>query len=350
MRKKEMRKKHNANKSKISLVSIGLITAMLVAILLLATFIAGCNQSEGRNIGGTIWGNTRSANNPDRGIGNALLSINNSDIFAVTKDDGYFSITGIPEGDYDLTLTKFGFEIFSGSASINRPLLGAGQSRLANVVTLFEFPSGIIGTENLAGTLVDENSEPIVNAEVDLIYTQDGYFHVTDTDVAGSFYFTDLMPTPDLLIIDADGFKPVIFTYDEIMIAMLEGAEGAQVNVIPLTKDGAEDSVDVGAVTGTILDATGNILSGIKVALYPDDSETNPIFTSARITETDDEGRFTFTDIETGDYIVWAGHPNYFPDEEKVLIEKDIETTVVINVEAATELEVHPFFRTTLDK
>ncbi len=344
-----MRKKHNADKSRLSVLPVGWVIAILLAMLLLATFIAGCNQSEGRNIGGTIWGNTRAANNPDRGIGNVLLSVDNTNIFAITKNDGYFSITGIPEGDYDLTLTKFGFEIYSGPTSVIRDLAGIEQSRTANIVTLFEFPSGLIGTENLAGTLVNTDGEPIVNAEVDLIFRQDGYFHVTETDHAGSFYFTDLMPNPDLLIIEADGYRNVIFDYDEIMIAMSHGIDGALVNVIPLAMDEPEESADIGAVSGTVLDSTGNVLTGIKVAIYPDDTEINPIRKNARIIETDETGGFEFKDIEAGDYIVWAGHPNYFPAEVKVTIEKDAEKTVVINVDDATETEVHPYFKEILN-
>ena len=337
----------------MSVLSIGWIITILLVILILAVFIAGCNKSEGRNIGGTIWGNTRSTNNPDRGIGNVMLSVDNTNIFAITKNDGYFSITGIPEGDYNLTLTKLGFEIFSGPTSVIRDLVGIDQSRgvqsrFANIVTLFEFPSGIIGTENLAGTLVNADGEPIENAEIDLIFGQDGYFHVTETDHAGSFYFTDLMPNPDMLIIEADGYKPVIFGFDEIMIAMSHGIDGALVNVIPLAKDEPEEAADIGSVSGTVLDAAGNILSGIKVAIYPDDPETNPILTSARITESNDKGMFEFKDIETGNYIVWAGHPNYFPEEVSVTVEIDSVQTVVINVEDATETEVHPFFKDAL--
>lgn len=344
-----MSKKNIPDKSRLSVLPVGWVIAILLAMLLLATFIAGCNQSEGRNIGGTIWGNTRSANNPDRGIGNALLSVDNNNIFAITKDDGYFSITGIPEGDYDLTLTKYGFEIFSGSTTVNRNLAGIDQTRFANVVTLFEFPSGLIGTENLAGTLVNTDSEPIVNAEIDLIFSQDGYFHVTETDHAGSFYFNNLMPNPDLLIIEADGYKPAIFHYDEIMIAMMHGIDGALVNVIPLAKDEPEESEDVGTISGTVIDSTGNVLSGIKIAIYPDDPETNPILTTARIIESDETGGFEFNDIETGDYIVWAGHPNYFPAQVEVTIEKDEDKTIVIHVEDATETEVHPFFKEMLN-
>ncbi|MCD6217597.1 carboxypeptidase regulatory-like domain-containing protein [bacterium] len=345
-----MSKKHNTDKSRLSVLPVGWVIAILLAMLLLATFIAGCNQSEGRNIGGTIWGNTRSANNPDRGIGNAMLSVDNTNIFAITKNDGYFSITGIPEGDYGLTITKCGFEVFSGSTSVIRDLAGIDQSqgmqaRVANVVTLFEFPSGIIGTENLAGTLVNTDGEPIENAEVDLIFRQDGYFHVTETDHAGSFYFNDLMPNPDLLIIEEDGYKPVIFSYDEIMVAMSHGINGALVNVIPMAKDEPEESADIGTVSGTVLDSTGNVLSGIKVAIYPDDTEANPIRKNARITESDETGGFEFKDIETGDYIVWAGHPNYFPEEVSVTVEKDVDKTIVISVEDATETKVHPYFK-----
>lgn len=349
-----MKKRKKPDKSRLPVLPVGWVIAILLAMLLLATFIAGCHQSEGRNIGGTIWGNTRAANNPDRGIGNALLSVDAKNIFAITKNDGYFSITGIPDGDYDLTLTKFGFEIFSGTTTVNRDLAGIDQvrgmqTRNANVVILFEFPSGIIGTENLAGTLVNADGEPIVNAEIDLIFRPDGYFHVTETDHAGSFYFTDLMPNPDLLIIEADGYKPAIFAYDEIMVAMTHGIDGALVNVIPLAQDEPEESADIGAVSGTVLDIAGNVLSGIKVAIYPDDSETAPILTTARITESDEAGRFEFKDIEIGDYIVWAGHPNYFPAQVEVTIEKDADITIVIDVEDATETEVHPFFRQVLD-
>jgi hypothetical protein len=230
-----------------------------------------------------------------------------------------------------------------------RDLAGIEQSRTVNIVTLFEFPSGLIGTENLAGTLVNTDGEPIENAEVDLIFRQDGYFHVTETDHAGSFYFTDLMPNPDLLIIEADGYRNLVFTSDDIMTAMSHGIDGALVNVIALSKDEPSEFRDIGTISGTVLDAAGNILSGIKVAIYDDMNKLHPIRKCQRITESNDEGWFEFKDIETGGYIVWAGHPNYFPAEVGVTVEKDADKTIVINVEDATETEVHPYFKEMLN-
>jgi hypothetical protein len=322
-----------------------LMRVSFLAAILLIFNIAGCTMSDGRDFGGTIWGTTSSAN--DTAIGNAMISLNGSDIFAVTKSDGYFSIKGIPEGSYDLTLSKFGYELFKGNTSVARGLanLSKGKTRIADAVTLFDFPSGIQGNEFLASTILDENSNPVVGAEIDLIYTEAGFFYVTQTDQAGSFYFEDILPNADLLMIDAVGFKPAVFAFEDILAFMSNGTEGALVNLIPLEKDILEDTVPVGSVSGTVVDRDSKILPGISVALVLYDPEKPAIMSPAKIVETDSEGKFRFDGIEPGEYMVWVGHPNYFPDDKPVTVETDVEKTVDFVLDDATDGVIHPYLR-----
>lgn len=318
--------------------------SFLAAILLIFN-IAGCTMSDGRDFGGTIWGTTSSAN--DQAVGNAMISLNGSDIFAVTKSDGYFSIKGIPEGSYELTLSKFGYELFNGNTSINRGLMNLpkDKTRLADAVTLFDFPSGMPGDEFLACTILDADSNPVVGAEIDLVYSEAGFFYVTQTDQAGSFYIENLLPNADLLMIDAVGFKPAVFGFEDIFAFMSNGTDGALVNLIPLEKDVVEDTVPSGSVTGTVVDSDSKILSGISVALIMHYPDKPAIMSSAKIVETDSEGKFKFDDVEPGEYMVWVGHPNYFPDDKSVTVEADVVRTVDFVLDEASDGVIHPYLR-----
>jgi hypothetical protein len=321
----------------------------LLAVILLIFNVAGCTMSDGRDFGGTIWGTTSSAN--DKAVGNAMISLNGSDIFAVTKSDGYFSIKGIPEGNYELTLSKFGYELFKGNTSVSHGLmnLSKGDARVADAVTLFDFPSGVPGDQFLGCTILDENDDPVVGAEIDLIYTEAGFFYVTQTDQAGSFYFEDILPNADLLIIDAVGFKPAVFNFEDINTFMSNGTDGALVNLIPLEKDVVEDTVPVGSVAGTVVDRENKILPGISVALVTYDPDKPAIMSPAKIVETDNEGKFTFDGVEPGEYFVWVGHPNYFPDDKPVTVEADIEKSVNFTLDEATDEVIHPYLRPSLE-
>jgi len=342
-----MNKKNKKSKNTGAVI---LRAGILIIILLIAMiiYITGCTTSEGRNIGGTIWGNSRSANNPDRGIGNGMLSFDGSNIFAITKSDGYFSVTGIPEGNYTLSLTKYGEEIFTGSTSVVRTVTETEQrmamSRSSEFVLLFEFPKGTPGLDNFSGTIIDENDEPVVGAEIDLIYKTDGYFNVTETDHAGSFYFTDIMPFADLLIIDADGYVPLKFDMEQIAAGMLHGTAGAQFNIVRLMRDEPISPASAGTITGVVTDQSGNALPGITVARFIDDPEIDPIMSNATILETDETGKYTFENIDAGDYVIWVGHPNYFPDQKSVTVEENTVKTLNITLDAATETKTHPFF------
>ena len=337
--------KNHKNAGAVILHSGILIIILLVAMII---YLTGCTTSEGRNIGGTIWGNTRSANNPDRGIGNAMISFDGSNIFAITREDGYFSVTGIPEGNYALSLTKYGEEIFTGSTTVARTLTGtnqnAGMLRSSQFVLLFEFPSGIPGIDTFSGTIIDENDEPVPGAEIDLIYKTGGYFHVTETDQAGSFYFNDIVPLADLLIIDADGFVPVKFDMEQIAVGMMHGTEGSQFNIVQLTKEKPASPPSTGSITGVVTDSSGNMLSGITVARFIDDPEIEPIMSNLTIVETDETGRYHFENIDTGDYVIWVGHTNYFPDQITVTVVENLITTVNVILDEATETKIHPFF------
>jgi hypothetical protein len=327
------------------------ITIILLLFALMAvTLLISCTRSEGRDIGSKIWGNARSVNPPaDQGIGNSMICIDDVNIFAVTKSDGYFSISGIPDGNIQLSLWKYGYEIFKGSVSVNRDTTrGVMDFMPRNMFAqfAFEFPQGETGDESLAATILDSENQPVVGAEIDLVYLACGYFFVTQTDSSGSFYLIEtLPPDPDLLIIDAKGFKPAIFEHDDIVTLMDAGIDGAIVNLIPIERDTVTEGAPKCSVSGVISDESEQTLLGIKVALIPVEEDKNPVESIARITETDGQGKYTFEDIVPGDYIVWAGHPDFFPNEVKVTLEDGNNKTVNMTLEDESNQVLHPYFR-----
>lgn len=308
----------------------------------------GCT-SEGRDSGGTIWGTIRAANNPDRGVSNALISLDDRNIFAVTSGTGYFSIMGVPRGQYNVKITKFGHEIFRGSAFIDRGLTVNSpdnqQYRFSEYSYMVQFPTAGPGDKMLAATLLDTDGKPIVGAEVDLIYRELGNFFVTDSDIAGSFYFEGIPEKPDLMLIDAEGFKPAVFSSETIESFMNAGSQGALVNLIPLERDLPSESSTSGKVAGTIHDSSENLVAGIKVALIPYSTEINPIDSVARVRTTNGNGKFEFANLEPAEYIVWAGGPNHFPLEKKVKLSAGESITIDLVLQEATNREMHPIFK-----
>ena len=308
----------------------------------------GCT-SDGRDSGGTIWGTVRSANNPDRGVSNTFVSLDDRNIFAVTTGTGYFSIMGVPVGQYNVTITKYGHEIFKGSAVIDRGLAlnppDGTQNRFGGFSYMVEFPAAGPGDKTLAATLLDPDDKPIVGAEIDLIYQSLGNFFVADSDVAGSYYFENIPENPDLMIIDAEGFVPAAFGTEQIAAFMEADDQGALVNLIPLERDEPSSNETAGKITGTIRDSSENFVTGVKVALIPYSEETKQIDSIARIRTTSDGGAFDFSDIDPGEYVIWAGGPNHFPIEKRITLTAGGTITVDLELQEATNRETHPIFK-----
>ena len=320
----------------------GIIPLMLIGCLLLGP--GGC-ASDGRDSGGTIWGTMRSAINPDRGVSNAFVSLDGKNIFALTAGNGYFSIMGVPEGNYDVTITKYGQELYKGSTSINRSMAFTDPSpaRFNDFSTMVQFQDAVPGDKTLAATILDPEGKPVTGAEIDLIYKNPNAFYVADTDIGGSFYFENIQPDPDLLIIEAEGFKPAIFGTGVINSFVENGSQGALVNLIPIEKE-APSSIDFGKVHGTVHDNSGSLAGGMKVALIPIKTDINPVDSIARIITTSDIGEYTFLGVDPGDYIVWVGGPNHFATERKITLEPNGDVKVDVTLKEASNRDINPIF------
>lgn len=126
---------------------------------------------------------------------------------------------------------------------------------------------------------------------------------------------------------------------------------------LPLTLAGAQSVGNSGSVNGTVLDPTGAVVAGAKVEIR------NPVSGFDRSTTTDNNGKFTFTNIPFNPYhltVIAAGFLTSVQDVEArssvpVSISVKLEvagstTAVTVEAEGGDLVENDPTFHTDVDK
>ncbi|MEM2900310.1 MAG: carboxypeptidase-like regulatory domain-containing protein, partial [Thermoplasmata archaeon] len=155
---------------------------------------------------------------------------------------GYYSITNVPAGEYELSAWAIGRE-YDVDYSVIVPPSGTVS------ISFYLGPSGVI-----SGTVVTRTSTPIPNAQLRLTISTINTTIIKTTNSAGQFQFSDYLVTGEYTIYtNADGF---IQTTSRIHVN-----SGSTTNVQIILNRSA-------TISGSVKDDLGNSLNGIYVVAY----------------------------------------------------------------------------------
>ena|GEM_PF-2870402 len=178
-------------------------------------------------------------------IANANVSAYNFSIgrFSTNANSaGYYSITNLPVGEYQLSAWAPGRE-FDVNYSVNVPYSGSVS------VSFYLGPSGVI-----SGTVVTRTYTPIPNAQVRLSISAINTTIIKTTNSLGQFQFSDYLATGEYtLYTNADGFIQ--------LTSRIHVNSGSTTNVQFVLNRSA-------TISGSVKDDLGNPLNGIYVIAY----------------------------------------------------------------------------------
>ena len=245
--------------------------------------------------------------------------------------DGKFSFNDVSPGSYVLE-TKSTAEPEDRPPMVGRQIISVGGRDLNGVV--LELRPGI----ELSGAVIVEGSPPSAWPEITLTPTE-GLDYPTDfakIDANGRFTVTGLEPAPYRLNIGS--VSPPLF----VNAIRFNGREmGNEPIDLASTQKGSLEIVisdRVSSLTGVVNDSAGPAGPGILVVAH----RRTPGQIQTRVAQTDDSGRFSFTNLPPGEYILAAmdtgGGFIQIPPE---LIEKLWKVvTLREGVSATTELQL----------
>ncbi|RPK76822.1 Cna protein B-type domain protein [Streptomyces sp. ADI96-15] len=162
----------------------------------------------------------------------------------------------------------------------------------ASTVVVGEQPLGydilLSGTSGLTGTVRAENGGPVAGAMVIVTDVRGDVLATGASDEAGSFTFTELVPGPVTITVNAEGHRPAALPVEI-------GATGVT---------HVEVALHTGARVQGVVRAAGGPLAGVRVTLV--DAAGNVV--ASRTTAED--GAYGFADLDGGEYTVIAtGYP-----------------------------------------
>lgn len=168
----------------------------------LAVAAAGGTEPAGP---GNISGSVRDAYN-SQGINGAMVSVDGTDYSATTDNDGYYIISNIPVGTYNVTATAEGYVSETKEATVNENLTTTVDFNLAaegdqtdpepepepGTVSvesiMYSTSGGRLGDRHLQVTvaLVDDAGNPVADASVSIDLNRDGSLYASSSGTTGS--------------------------------------------------------------------------------------------------------------------------------------------------------------------
>jgi len=213
-------------------------------------------------------------------ITNAEVNLVNlfSVVFAQTTTDenGLYTFTNVQPNQYTVTVSAS--DVQSATRSI---IVGYNETILENFTLSFN-PSTIVGLITVEGT-----NAPINNAEISIRDNREKLILTTFTDENGEFSINSLAPGNYRIYIEALGFE------SEMIGVIFGPGETSNINV--------SLSSTPGVISGIVRnESNNNTLTGVNVRLI----DSSGILVDSQ--STDDEGRFSFSNISPGSYTVIA--------------------------------------------
>lgn len=222
--------------------------------------------------------------------------------------------------------SKISLEILSGAEETevttdtkdNIPMIqGLGRIRITIEMTSdIEF---IVGTNNgedtnlpkllVTGAVVDSSNNPMEDAALYLIpYSMeiteenaDAYLenakYTALTDAQGIYAMNEVAIGNYLMVVKKDGFRNAVETF----VLRNEGSDTYTAELVMMIEEGAEGT---GNLSGTLIDAQSGIpvTEGFTVRIRKGKNNVSGEFLAE--TYTDEEGRYSFTNLEAGQYTV----------------------------------------------
>jgi len=148
--------------------------------------------------------------------------------------------------------------------------------------------------DSIAGSVVESTSEEPVRKALVILHGSNGATIGTHTDATGKFTLHNVEPAHYIIIVSRDGY------------AFVPEGGGQEVTV----KAGEPISdlklklVRAGAISGRIVDADGDPISGVSVQISPWSKKTNRLAGTQAYAATNDRGEYRAFNIAPGDYAV----------------------------------------------
>ncbi len=262
---------------------------------------------------------------PVRGAGVRLVTIGAGSWVSTTNAQGQFEFGELPAGHYSLSASKAGFVTTTAgqnmAAGRPQPIELRDGETLDRVV--LKLPRGGV----ITGRVVDEQGEPVVEAEIRAFRAQymQGIRRLasvrgTVTNDLGQFRLYGLEPGTYYVsgTLRAGGVAPIHATEPDVQVARggagfaptffpgtVNAATAEAVNVAAgvetLGIDFALQSVRIARITGAVVDSRGSTQTGYLVMLNGARSD-RALLTSTNMAEVDAEGRFTLSNVAPGEY------------------------------------------------
>ncbi|MGE5607820.1 MAG: carboxypeptidase regulatory-like domain-containing protein, partial [Bacillota bacterium] len=232
-----------------------------------------------------------------------------ADAFYVTQADGegYFTLAGLPDGVYRLTVQSQGF------VSPDPQLIACSSQDAGGLLYVLERGGAV------NGHILSPSGIALANASVMLMGTDSPYTASAVTDTTGSYSVSGLVPGTYKLIATADGYG------------------SASITGLVVEADKATACPDVklsnyGVVQGTVTDAaTGLPIAG--AAIHGTPSELGSFLGSKLITN--NSGEFTIGHVTPGAQEIWATKDGYLPDFATMTVGAGESSSVSISLRPA---------------
>ncbi|MCY4045861.1 MAG: carboxypeptidase regulatory-like domain-containing protein, partial [Cellvibrionales bacterium] len=225
-------------------------------------------------------------------VQSANVSIEGTDLLAVTNADGFYQIDLVPAGDIQISAIAAGYAKSLGNASIE-----SGQ-------TLIFSPSLVESVEekvSVAGVIVEKDSlEPLSNVLV-IVTDEAGVSIEGTTDNTGSYLIENVTAGELSILSKLSGYFDIAANADV--------APGTQINFSPvlMPEGGSQEINTTGGIRLAVVDeATRKGIPGVNIHLQP-------LLGDAITLLTDSDGGVTKTDIPEGKATLLFEHVDYSP-------------------------------------
>ena len=299
---------------------MALLLIGVVAVLLLALGCGGDSgtgpDNDGEDATYTVQGNVQDSEGNGMAGFTVQLAGADTDGSPVTKNtttdaSGSYSLAGIPNGSYIITMSKDGYTCTPSTRAVS---VNGGNATVAAFTAADSGGNGGDGdTYSISGTVTDMlgNGIPDVTVRVDVAGDPvqdmtDSQGNYTITGVSGGNYV--VWATKDGYVFAPEFHNVTITTVNQHNINFA-GSSGSG--------DGGEDGDNT--ISGKVLDGAGAAIEGVTIRLTG---------ASVLTAFTNDSGEFSFTNMPNGSYTITPSKSGYtFTPETKLSLVNESNST-----------------------